>query len=110
MAQTYWTTWPQPILCLSVTQWHAGEEAGQPEDTNEEQYTSKQNTRLYGLRPIRIAKFVLHFDAETNSTGHLVISNSAPHSEGTASFPTSTEYRDSSDIFKWLKIYIDTYC
>uniref|UniRef100_A0A5K3FZG3 Ig-like domain-containing protein n=1 Tax=Mesocestoides corti TaxID=53468 RepID=A0A5K3FZG3_MESCO len=38
-AQTYWTTWPQPILCLSVFQWHARKISSQPEkDTNEEQY------------------------------------------------------------------------
>uniref|UniRef100_A0A5K3G2F8 Secreted protein n=1 Tax=Mesocestoides corti TaxID=53468 RepID=A0A5K3G2F8_MESCO len=38
-AQTCWTTWPQPILCLSVIQWHAGKEGSQPEkDTTEEQY------------------------------------------------------------------------
>uniref|UniRef100_A0A5K3EL42 SURF1-like protein n=1 Tax=Mesocestoides corti TaxID=53468 RepID=A0A5K3EL42_MESCO len=38
-AQTYWTTWPQPILCLSAFQWHARKISSQPEkDTNEEQY------------------------------------------------------------------------
>uniref|UniRef100_A0A5K3G1J4 Ig-like domain-containing protein n=1 Tax=Mesocestoides corti TaxID=53468 RepID=A0A5K3G1J4_MESCO len=38
-AQTCWTTWPQPIPCLSAIQWHAGMEGSQPEkDTTEEQY------------------------------------------------------------------------
>uniref|UniRef100_A0A5K3ERZ2 Ig-like domain-containing protein n=1 Tax=Mesocestoides corti TaxID=53468 RepID=A0A5K3ERZ2_MESCO len=38
-AQTCWTTWPQPILCLSVFQWHARKISSQPEkDTTEEQY------------------------------------------------------------------------
>uniref|UniRef100_A0A5K3F6R2 Late endosomal/lysosomal adaptor and MAPK and MTOR activator 5 n=1 Tax=Mesocestoides corti TaxID=53468 RepID=A0A5K3F6R2_MESCO len=38
-AQTYWTTWPQPILCPSALQWHARKTSSQPEkDTNEEQY------------------------------------------------------------------------
>ncbi|VDD77134.1 unnamed protein product [Mesocestoides corti] len=37
-AQTFWTTWPQPILCLSAFQWHAGKISSQPEkDTNEVQ-------------------------------------------------------------------------
>uniref|UniRef100_A0A5K3F2D4 Ig-like domain-containing protein n=1 Tax=Mesocestoides corti TaxID=53468 RepID=A0A5K3F2D4_MESCO len=30
-AQTCWTTWPQPIPCLSAIQWHAGKEGSQPE-------------------------------------------------------------------------------
>uniref|UniRef100_A0A5K3EIV4 Uncharacterized protein n=1 Tax=Mesocestoides corti TaxID=53468 RepID=A0A5K3EIV4_MESCO len=30
-AQTCWTTWPQPIPCLSPIQWHAGKEGSQPE-------------------------------------------------------------------------------
>uniref|UniRef100_A0A5K3EMJ3 Sema domain-containing protein n=1 Tax=Mesocestoides corti TaxID=53468 RepID=A0A5K3EMJ3_MESCO len=35
----YWTTWPQPILCLSVFQRHARKISSQPEkDTNEVQY------------------------------------------------------------------------
>uniref|UniRef100_A0A5K3FNV5 Proteasome endopeptidase complex n=1 Tax=Mesocestoides corti TaxID=53468 RepID=A0A5K3FNV5_MESCO len=38
-AQTGWTTWPQPILCLSVLQWHARKISSQPEeDTTEEQH------------------------------------------------------------------------
>uniref|UniRef100_A0A5K3G356 Polyprotein n=1 Tax=Mesocestoides corti TaxID=53468 RepID=A0A5K3G356_MESCO len=38
-AQTCWTTWPQPILCLSAIQWHAGKEGSQPEkDMDEMQY------------------------------------------------------------------------
>uniref|UniRef100_A0A5K3F5N1 DUF4005 domain-containing protein n=1 Tax=Mesocestoides corti TaxID=53468 RepID=A0A5K3F5N1_MESCO len=37
-AQTCWTTWPQPILCLSVFQWHARKISSQPEkDTTEVQ-------------------------------------------------------------------------
>uniref|UniRef100_A0A5K3F9F3 Uncharacterized protein n=1 Tax=Mesocestoides corti TaxID=53468 RepID=A0A5K3F9F3_MESCO len=72
--------------------------------------TFEKKTRLYGLGPIRIVKFVLEFDTETTSTGDIVISNSAPYSEERLSFPTSTEYRNSSDIFKWLKIFIDSYC
>uniref|UniRef100_A0A5K3G4K1 Uncharacterized protein n=1 Tax=Mesocestoides corti TaxID=53468 RepID=A0A5K3G4K1_MESCO len=39
MAQTCWTTWPQPIPCLSVFQWHARKISSQPEkDTTEVQY------------------------------------------------------------------------
>uniref|UniRef100_A0A5K3FFN5 Uncharacterized protein n=1 Tax=Mesocestoides corti TaxID=53468 RepID=A0A5K3FFN5_MESCO len=35
-AQACWTTWPQPIPCLSAIQWHAGKEGSQPEkDTTE---------------------------------------------------------------------------
>uniref|UniRef100_A0A5K3FZ85 Polyprotein n=1 Tax=Mesocestoides corti TaxID=53468 RepID=A0A5K3FZ85_MESCO len=38
-AQTCWTTWPQPIPCLSAFQWHAREISSQPEkDTTEVQY------------------------------------------------------------------------
>uniref|UniRef100_A0A5K3ELA9 Secreted protein n=1 Tax=Mesocestoides corti TaxID=53468 RepID=A0A5K3ELA9_MESCO len=38
-AQTCWTTWPQPIPCLSAIQWHAGKEGSQPEkDMDEMQY------------------------------------------------------------------------
>uniref|UniRef100_A0A5K3EKE6 Lipoprotein n=1 Tax=Mesocestoides corti TaxID=53468 RepID=A0A5K3EKE6_MESCO len=38
-AQTYWTTWPQPILCPSAFQWHARKIGSQPEkDTTEVQY------------------------------------------------------------------------
>uniref|UniRef100_A0A5K3FBD3 Ig-like domain-containing protein n=1 Tax=Mesocestoides corti TaxID=53468 RepID=A0A5K3FBD3_MESCO len=38
-ALTYWTTWPQPILCLSAFQWLARKVSSQPEKgTNEEQY------------------------------------------------------------------------
>uniref|UniRef100_A0A5K3EPL7 Uncharacterized protein n=1 Tax=Mesocestoides corti TaxID=53468 RepID=A0A5K3EPL7_MESCO len=38
-AQTYWTTWPQPILCLFAFQWHARKIGSHPEkDTNEEPY------------------------------------------------------------------------
>uniref|UniRef100_A0A5K3EUV9 Secreted protein n=1 Tax=Mesocestoides corti TaxID=53468 RepID=A0A5K3EUV9_MESCO len=38
-AQTYWTTWPQPILCLYAFQWHARKVSCQPEKgTTEEQY------------------------------------------------------------------------
>uniref|UniRef100_A0A5K3FPT8 Capsid protein n=1 Tax=Mesocestoides corti TaxID=53468 RepID=A0A5K3FPT8_MESCO len=38
-AQTYWTTWPQPILCRSVFQWHARKINSQPEkDMTEVQY------------------------------------------------------------------------
>uniref|UniRef100_A0A5K3FJG9 Late endosomal/lysosomal adaptor and MAPK and MTOR activator 5 n=1 Tax=Mesocestoides corti TaxID=53468 RepID=A0A5K3FJG9_MESCO len=37
--QTCWTTWPQPIPCLSAIEWHAGKKGSQPEkDTTEEQY------------------------------------------------------------------------
>uniref|UniRef100_A0A5K3EX31 HCO3_cotransp domain-containing protein n=1 Tax=Mesocestoides corti TaxID=53468 RepID=A0A5K3EX31_MESCO len=37
-AQTHRTTWTQPILCLSVFQWHARKVSSQPEkDTSEEQ-------------------------------------------------------------------------
>uniref|UniRef100_A0A5K3G252 Uncharacterized protein n=1 Tax=Mesocestoides corti TaxID=53468 RepID=A0A5K3G252_MESCO len=37
--QTYLTTWPQPILCLPVFQWHARKISSQPEkDTIEVQY------------------------------------------------------------------------
>uniref|UniRef100_A0A5K3FY99 YD repeat-containing protein n=1 Tax=Mesocestoides corti TaxID=53468 RepID=A0A5K3FY99_MESCO len=35
-----WTTWPQPIPCLSAFQWHARKISSQPEkDTTEVQYT-----------------------------------------------------------------------
>uniref|UniRef100_A0A5K3FFI7 Envelope glycoprotein n=1 Tax=Mesocestoides corti TaxID=53468 RepID=A0A5K3FFI7_MESCO len=38
-AQTSWTTWPQPIPCLSAIQWHAGKEGSQPEkDMDKMQY------------------------------------------------------------------------
>uniref|UniRef100_A0A5K3G3V0 Uncharacterized protein n=1 Tax=Mesocestoides corti TaxID=53468 RepID=A0A5K3G3V0_MESCO len=38
-AQTSWTTWPQPIACLSAIPWHAGKEGSQPEkDMDEIQY------------------------------------------------------------------------
>uniref|UniRef100_A0A5K3G1V3 Polyprotein n=1 Tax=Mesocestoides corti TaxID=53468 RepID=A0A5K3G1V3_MESCO len=38
-AQTCWTTWPQPIPCLSAIQWHAGKKGSQPEkDMDEMQY------------------------------------------------------------------------
>uniref|UniRef100_A0A5K3F348 Uncharacterized protein n=1 Tax=Mesocestoides corti TaxID=53468 RepID=A0A5K3F348_MESCO len=38
-AQTCWTTWPQPILCLSAFQWRARKISSQPEnDTTEVQY------------------------------------------------------------------------
>uniref|UniRef100_A0A5K3G2D3 PPM-type phosphatase domain-containing protein n=1 Tax=Mesocestoides corti TaxID=53468 RepID=A0A5K3G2D3_MESCO len=37
--QTCWTTWPQPIPCLSAIQWHARKESSQPEkDMDEMQY------------------------------------------------------------------------
>uniref|UniRef100_A0A5K3G6S9 FZD3 n=1 Tax=Mesocestoides corti TaxID=53468 RepID=A0A5K3G6S9_MESCO len=38
-AQTCWATWLQPILCLSVFQWHARKISSQPEkDATKEQY------------------------------------------------------------------------
>uniref|UniRef100_A0A5K3G547 Envelope glycoprotein n=1 Tax=Mesocestoides corti TaxID=53468 RepID=A0A5K3G547_MESCO len=38
-AQTCWTTWPQPIPCLSAIQWHARKISSQPEkDMDEMQY------------------------------------------------------------------------
>uniref|UniRef100_A0A5K3G2M2 Secreted protein n=1 Tax=Mesocestoides corti TaxID=53468 RepID=A0A5K3G2M2_MESCO len=38
-AQTCWTTWLQPIPCLSAIQWHARKEGSQPEkDMDEKQY------------------------------------------------------------------------
>uniref|UniRef100_A0A5K3FLV2 Arginase n=1 Tax=Mesocestoides corti TaxID=53468 RepID=A0A5K3FLV2_MESCO len=38
-AQTCWTTWPQPIPCLSAIEWHAGKESSQPEkDMDEMRY------------------------------------------------------------------------
>uniref|UniRef100_A0A5K3FYS0 Transmembrane protein n=1 Tax=Mesocestoides corti TaxID=53468 RepID=A0A5K3FYS0_MESCO len=38
-AQTNWTTWPQPILCLSAFQWHSRRIGSKPEnDTNGVQY------------------------------------------------------------------------
>uniref|UniRef100_A0A5K3F5E3 Transposase n=1 Tax=Mesocestoides corti TaxID=53468 RepID=A0A5K3F5E3_MESCO len=30
-AQTCWTTWPQPIPCLSAIQWHARKVSSKPE-------------------------------------------------------------------------------
>uniref|UniRef100_A0A5K3G5I4 Uncharacterized protein n=1 Tax=Mesocestoides corti TaxID=53468 RepID=A0A5K3G5I4_MESCO len=41
-AKTCWTTWPQPILCLSVFQWHARKVSSQTEkDTMEVQYNER---------------------------------------------------------------------
>uniref|UniRef100_A0A5K3F2F6 Envelope glycoprotein n=1 Tax=Mesocestoides corti TaxID=53468 RepID=A0A5K3F2F6_MESCO len=46
-AQTCWTTWPQPIPCLSAIQWHGGKEGSQPEkDMDEEQYIMSGMTSL----------------------------------------------------------------
>uniref|UniRef100_A0A5K3FQ82 Secreted protein n=1 Tax=Mesocestoides corti TaxID=53468 RepID=A0A5K3FQ82_MESCO len=40
-----WTTWPQPILCLSAIQWHAGKEGSQPEKDSD----GRRPTRGSGL-------------------------------------------------------------
>uniref|UniRef100_A0A5K3FK82 Uncharacterized protein n=1 Tax=Mesocestoides corti TaxID=53468 RepID=A0A5K3FK82_MESCO len=38
-AQTYWNTWPQPVLCLSAFQWHASKiSSRRKKDTTEMQY------------------------------------------------------------------------
>ncbi|VDD84450.1 unnamed protein product [Mesocestoides corti] len=90
-AQTCWTTWPQPILCLSVFQWHARKISSQPEkDTTEVQYI------MSGVASV--GSDILYYCSGVTDSSHIDV-NSLVEGEKHAMLATSCEFRPCG--FTW---------